>query len=134
MGRKEQGKYRRLSGDERERISRWLAKKKKMRWIARRLERSPSTISREIRLGSTNRWTYRAMRANDRARRHAKRRRFGKHKLHMNRQLREYVHQKIRQVQHLLNGSPRKVLNWNTPYETFKNFAGVALNYRNYPN
>jgi len=33
----------------------------------------------------------------------------------------------IKRVQHLLNGRPRKVLSWHTPYEVFEHFAGVAL-------
>ncbi|MCH7505218.1 IS30 family transposase, partial [PVC group bacterium] len=33
----------------------------------------------------------------------------------------------IKRVQHLLNGRPRNVLNWNTPYEAFQNLTGVAL-------
>lgn len=34
---------------------------------------------------------------------------------------------KIKHVQHLLNGRPRKILDWYTPYEAFKELAGVAL-------
>jgi IS30 family transposase len=33
----------------------------------------------------------------------------------------------IKHVQHLLNGRPRRVLNFDTPYEAFKRLAGVAL-------
>jgi IS30 family transposase len=33
----------------------------------------------------------------------------------------------IKRVQHLLNGRPRKVLDWHTPYEAFKELSGVAL-------
>ncbi len=30
-------------------------------------------------------------------------------------------------AQDLLNGRPRKVLDWETPYDAFKKLAGVAL-------
>jgi|GEM_PF-5844074 len=96
MKRREERSYRRLSARDRERISRWLARKKKVRWIARKLKRAPSTISREIRGGSMNRWTYRAIRAEDRARRNAKSRRFRKHKLFVHKALRDRVHEKLR--------------------------------------
>jgi transposase, IS30 family len=33
----------------------------------------------------------------------------------------------IKHVQHLLNGRPRNVLNWDTPYEAFQKLTGVAL-------
>ena len=105
MKRKERRRYRRLSARDRERISRWLAKKKKIRWIARKLRRAPSTISREIRGGSMNRWTYRAVRAEDRARRNAGNRKRGKHKLLADKQLRKYVHEKLR-----LHWSPEQIV------------------------
>ncbi len=97
--------YRRLSGPERERISRWLVKRKKMRWIARKLRRAPSTISREIGAGSKNRWTYRVMIAEKRARRNARKRKKGKHKLALNARLRRYVHEKLR-----LHWSPEQIV------------------------
>ena len=34
----------------------------------------------------------------------------------------------IKHVQNLLNGRPRKVLGFDTPFEAFKRLAGVALN------
>jgi len=39
---------------ERRSIERYLKKKRGVRWIARALDRSPSTISEEIRLGKVN--------------------------------------------------------------------------------
>lgn len=97
--------YRRLSSREREQISRWLVKKKKLRWIGRKLKRSASTMSREVRNGSTNRWTYRAMRAVGRARRNASKRKGGKHKLILNKSLRKYVHERLR-----LHWSPEQIV------------------------
>lgn len=97
--------YRRLSSQERERISRWLVRKKSMRWIARKLNRSVSTISREIGAGSMNRWTYRATIAARRSRRNARNRRKGKHKLALNARLRKYVHAKLR-----LHWSPEQIV------------------------
>lgn len=107
MARIERRRYRRLSACERERISRWLAKKKKLRWIARKLKRAPSTISREVRGGSMNRWTYRAIRAEDRAQRNASHRKRGKYKLFADRRLRIYVHKKLR-----LHWSPEQIVQW----------------------
>lgn len=98
-------KYRRLSAQERERISRWLARKKSMRWIARKLKRSASTISREIGAGSMNRWTYRATIAEKRSRRNARKRKKGKLKLALNASLRQYVHAKLR-----LHWSPEQIV------------------------
>jgi len=57
---------------EREEISRRLAQEESVRWIAVRLERAPSTICREINRHGGRR-KYRAVRADDRAWRSAKR-------------------------------------------------------------
>ena len=84
-----------MSSEEREEISRGLAEKLSVREIARRLDRSPSTISREIRNGSCNKYTYRAQRAHRRAKRNAQSRKYGKLKLMRNSILREYVHEKL---------------------------------------
>lgn len=105
MKRTKTKKYRRLSSQERERISRWLVRKKSIRWIARKLKRSASTISREIGAGSRNRWTYRATIAAKRAKRNARKRKKGKHKLTLNAALRKYVHEKLR-----LHWSPEQIV------------------------
>lgn len=97
--------YQRLNSTERERISRWLARKKSVRWIARKLKRAPSTISREIGGGSLNRWTYRATLAERRACRNARKRKRGKHKLALNFRLRQYVYKKLR-----LRWSPEQIV------------------------
>jgi len=47
-----------LTLGEREEISRGLAAQRSMRQIARRLGRSPSTISREIARNTTQSWSY----------------------------------------------------------------------------
>ena len=105
MKRIRTGKYKRLSSQERERISRWLVRKKSMRWIARKLGRSASTVSREIGAGSGNRWTYRATIAARRSRRNARKRKKGKHKLALKACLRKYVHEKLR-----LHWSPEQIV------------------------
>jgi len=65
--------YKRLNIEEREEISRLLALGTSMRGIARALQRSPSTISREIwRTDVKGKWRYRAIRAEKRAFRNAK--------------------------------------------------------------
>jgi IS30 family transposase len=83
--------FKRLSGKEREEISRRLACGEIQADIAHVLGRSPSTISREIRGGSCNRYTYRADKAVGRARRQASARRSGKRKLAVNDSLWRYV-------------------------------------------
>ena len=98
--------YKRLSSEEREEISRGLAEKLSIREIAGRLDRLPSTISREIHKGGCNKYTYRAQRAQRRAGRNAKSRKFGRRKLMKNGALREYVHEKLR-----LKWSPEQIAN-----------------------
>ena len=98
--------YKRMSSEEREEISRGLAEKLSIREIAGRLDRLPSTISREIHKGGCNKYTYRAQRAHRRASRNAKSRKFGRRKLVKNEALREYVHEKLR-----LKWSPEQIAN-----------------------
>jgi transposase, IS30 family len=105
MGSKKKVVYKRLRASERERISRWLAKKRSLRWIAEKLKRVPSTISREVRRGGCNRWLYRAVVSERRARRNARNRRKGKHRLVMNPILRRYVIKKLR-----LHWSPEQIV------------------------
>lgn len=61
------GSYQRLSLQEREEISRQLARGLSQNEIARSLGRSGSTLSRELRRNATNRMTYRAAAAHARA-------------------------------------------------------------------
>ena len=96
--------YQRLDHKEREEISRQLAMGWSIRDIAKGLGREPSTVSREIRKGSGNKYTYRAHRAENRAYRNARRRREGKRKLMIETELREYVHEKLR-----LRWSPEQI-------------------------
>lgn len=97
--------YKRLRADEREYISRSLIVGMTIRGIAKGLDRSPSTISREVSRGSSNRWIYRAMRAQRRAKRNASKRKHGKRKLFMDKSLRLYVHEKLR-----LHWSPEQIV------------------------
>lgn len=88
--------YKRLSFDEREEISRMLAKHCSLHGIAQSLGRHVSTISREVRAGSCNKYTYRAGKAHGRAERNLKKRRLGKRMLTHNVQLTRYIHTKLR--------------------------------------
>lgn len=88
--------FKRLSVTEREEISRNLARGVSQADIARSLGRSPSTISREIRGGSCNRYTYRAGVASRRAQRKASARKSGKRKLAVNEPLWRYVTRRLR--------------------------------------
>lgn len=96
--------YQRLDHEEREEISRQLAVGWSIRDIANGLGREPSTISREIRKGSANKYTYRALRAQKRAFRSAGKRKEGKRKLMVDEKLRKYVHDKLR-----LRWSPEQI-------------------------
>ena len=86
--------YHRLSNHEREEISRALGAGSSANDIARRLDRSASTITREIRRnGGTAK--YRAFLATGRARRHAALRKLGKRKLLAYPSLYTYVMEKL---------------------------------------
>ena len=82
--------YRRLAIQERENISRGLAQQKTLRIIAKELNRSPSTISREITRNS-GKSGYRAFSASQKANISATSRRGGKSKIAQQEQLRRYV-------------------------------------------
>jgi len=84
-------KYKRLSLSEREEVSRLVALETSIRTIGRILGRNPSTISREVRRGGATRTTYRAHRAQRRALRHARKRKWGHRKLLQNARLHKAV-------------------------------------------
>ncbi len=88
--------YKRLSLKEREEISRLLASSWKPAWIAKKLGRYRSTITREISGGGCNKYTYRAVKADKRAKRKASRRKSGKRKLILNRELKKYIIAKLK--------------------------------------
>ena len=90
-------KYKRLTASEREEISRMLAQKCSFQSIAKTLDRSVSTISREVGAGSCNQYTYRAGKAQTRAVRNSSKRKAGKHVLNDNVRLKRYVYRKLRQ-------------------------------------
>jgi IS30 family transposase len=93
------GRY--LSAAEREEIAVGLARELPLREIARRLGRSPSTVSREVRRNSV-RGIYRAHLAGREARERARRPRPAK--LAVNDELREWVQHKLRK-----NWSPEEI-------------------------
>jgi len=82
--------------EEREEISRSLAKGESFQTIASHLGRAVSTIAREVSQGGCNHWTYRADRAQRRSQRHARRRRLGKSKIFLNNRLSEQSAERIR--------------------------------------
>lgn len=90
-------KYKRLCEREREEISRMLSQGYSFRAISKELDRNVSTISREVRLGSCNKYTYRAVRAQKRAIRNSSKRKKGMFVLRQNHRLREHVFRKLRQ-------------------------------------
>lgn len=96
--------YRRLSGREREEISRGLAAGNTQQEIAGMLGRDSGTISREIRRNSGRRG-YRAFSAGRRAARAASSRRHGKRRISRERRLRVYVLAGLRQ-----RWSPREIV------------------------
>ncbi len=99
------GRY--LSFEEREDIAIWHAQNVGVREIARRLSRSPSTISRELRRNAstrTFRLEYRASIAQWHAERRARRPKVAK--LAANEQLREYVQDRLSGVVRAPDGRP----------------------------
>ena len=97
--------YKRLNDLEREEISRMLAQKCSFSDIARALGRHLSTISREINAGGGNKYAYRAITAQNRARRNSSKRKAGKHKLSDNHELWAYIRKKLREKK----WSPRQI-------------------------
>ena len=87
--------YKRLSIQEREEISRQLVLGLSLREIGRRIDRHASTVSRELRRFSWDRYVYRAISGQQRANSSASRRRFGKRKLVLNPALLEVVREKM---------------------------------------
>lgn len=87
--------YLRLSFEEREEISRLLMVGSSLRFIAKELNRSPSTISRELKK-ARRRSEYRAVPCQKAAARKAGSRRLGKRKLALNKRLLKFVKSKIK--------------------------------------
>ena len=96
--------YKRLSDWEREEISRLLSQGCKLRAIARQLDRNASTISNEVRAGGANQYTYRAIRAQKRAKRKASKRKKGKRIINVKTKLKRYIYKRLR-----LRWSPRQI-------------------------
>lgn len=97
--------YKRLNDLEREEISRMLSQKCSYSAIAKTLGRHLSTISREINAGGGNKYAYRAITAQNRAKRNASKRRFGKHRLKDNKELWLYICKKSKKKK----WSPRQI-------------------------
>jgi len=96
--------FRRLTSAEREEVSRGLAQGESISAIALRLDRAPSTVSREVNHNS-GKSGYRAFSAGRRAKEHASSRRNGKSRLAQEARLRVYVLEKLRQ-----RWSPREIV------------------------
>lgn len=99
--------YYRLTFEEREEISRLLSQKCSFNVIAGCLGRDKGTISREINKASENKYVYRAVRAQNRARRNSAKRKSGKRKLDKNRLLKKEVMAKLK-----LRWSPEQIANF----------------------
>jgi len=81
-----------------------LSQKCSLSDIARQLNRYTSTISREVSRGGCNEHTYRAIKAQNRARRNAAKRKAGKRRLNDNQKLWKYICKKLRK-----KWSPRQI-------------------------
>lgn len=95
-----------LSAEEREEISRSLARRESIRSIARALGRPPSTICREVARNG-GRFRYRAAHADRRAWSRARRPKLGKLEEGRNRTLRAHVVEKL-----VLDWSPQQIAGW----------------------
>ena len=104
LGLDSMSKYTRLNDWEREEISRLLALGYSLRTIAKMLGRDVSTVSNEVSAGGTNKNTYRAVRAQNRARRNASKRKRGKRLMTGNTKLKRYIYKKLR-----LRWSPKQI-------------------------
>ena len=89
-------KYKRLSLEEREEISRMLAQKHSFQDIAKLLNRNVSTVSREVKSGGSNKYLYRASVAHHRAIRNSRKRKADKRKLDSILKLKRYIYRKLR--------------------------------------
>ena len=99
--------YRRLNLEDREEISRGLASGKSFCQIAKDLRRHKSTISREVnRTRKLNRHTYRAVLAQRRSRRFARKRRGGQYKLLSDYKLWSTIHPLLKK-----RWSPEQIVN-----------------------
>jgi IS30 family transposase len=96
--------YKRISSEEREEISRYLAIGTSYQGISKHLNRAVSTITREVGKGSVRRCSYRAGLAQKRAERNARKRRAGRRKIREYEPLKGYVEAKL-----LLKWSPEQI-------------------------
>lgn len=87
--------YKRLSFEEREEISRLLEVGNSLRSIARVINRNVSTVSREVARFNKGVFEYRAISAQKRASKSARKRRFDKRKLLLNLPLQKIVREKL---------------------------------------
>jgi len=99
--------YYRLTFEEREEISRLLSQKYSFNTIAEFLKRDKGTISREVNQGADNKYAYRAVRAQNRARRKSAKRRKGKRKIDKNGKLKKEIVAKLK-----LRWSPEQIANF----------------------
>ncbi len=88
--------YKRLSDLEREEISRLLSQKCSLSYIAKQLGRYTSTISREVKRGGSNKYCYRAIKAQNKAKRNSIKRKAGKYRLNDSPKLWAYIRQKLK--------------------------------------
>ena len=88
-------RYKRLSIEDREEISRLLMLKLSFREIGLKMDRSPSTILREVRRYRSNRTIYRAVSGHQHAVKLSRSRRIGKRKLFTNKILLKIVKSKL---------------------------------------